>query len=431
MNAAAPTALDWLLASRQSEIASLRHLLHAGQLTGEISQLIHVLQRERGASNIWICSQGELFGDELPQRGRDVTHYMKSVVALLPALPALPAAGETRPGSSRLFSRIAAALYALSELPALRQQVRVLDITHAVAMARFSAVIRHLLNLVFEMVDTACDPGVSRALLAMFSFMQGKELVGQERAIGSAGFAAGRFTAEQSAQMLALIEAQERCFSHFIRFADAHSLQCWQGLGENESEVERLRRVACTGARTDERGAAVALRWYQRLTQRIDGLKNVEDSLAHALMQRCRQSIADAEAQTSLPAGELQQQLAAEESQPSGRFYLSVEGWGAQPASALAADGLTPQLGRSVLGLIQQQAKRLQDQDDELASMRASLEERKQIDRAKLLLMRHHHYSEEQAWQTLRKMAMNQNKRMVEIAAALLAVASAFSDTPK
>ncbi len=43
-------------------------------------------------------------------------------------------------------------------------------------------------------------------------------------------------------------------------------------------------------------------------------------------------------------------------------------------------------------------------------------EERKLIEKAKSLLMTHQGMQEEQAWQTLRKMAMDKNQRMVEIA---------------
>lgn len=423
MRLASSSALAWLAASRQSEIAGLQQLLQAGRLTGEISQLIHVLQRERGASNIWLCSQGQLFGDELPQRGRDVGRSLQSVLALLPPLPA---ADSPRAGNSRLFSRIAAALCALEALDALRHSVRLLAVSHATAMSTFNNAIGQLLNLVFEMVDTASDPGVSRALLAMFSFMHAKELAGQERAIGSAGFAAGEFTPAQSQQMVALIEAQERCFSYFEQFADANSLQCWHGLGGAEGEMERLRRIACTGSRPDRQGAAMALHWYQRLTRRIDGLKTVEDQLAVALMQRCRQSIAEAGA--PLSAAELQLRVPQAQAAPAFSLVLAGETWQGAQQAPLAADGLTPKLGRSVLELIQQQSKRLQDQDDQLAAMRASIEERKQVDRAKLLLMRLQGYSEDRAFQTLRKMAMNQNKRIGEIAAALLAVAPAFGE---
>ncbi|WP_206099520.1 nitrate- and nitrite sensing domain-containing protein, partial [Pantoea dispersa] len=75
---------------------------------------------------------------------------------------------------------IAAALQALAGLPALRQQITQQQIAHAQVVAAFSTIIRSLLNLVFEAADTASHPDITRALIALFSFMQGKELTGQE-----------------------------------------------------------------------------------------------------------------------------------------------------------------------------------------------------------------------------------------------------------
>lgn len=66
-----------------------------------------------------------------------------------------------------------------------------------------------------------------------------------------------------------------------------------------------------------------------------------------------------------------------------------------------------------------------------LASLKDTLEERKLIEKAKSVLMDHQGMQEEQAWQTLRKMAMDKNQRMVEIARALLTVKALWSITPK
>ena len=52
----------------------------------------------------------------------------------------------------------------------------------------------------------------------------------------------------------------------------------------------------------------------------------------------------------------------------------------------------------------------------DLDKTRALLEERKLIDKAKGILMQHKQYSEDDAYQALRKMAMDKNKRIVEIA---------------
>ena len=65
-------ALKYLQASCESDIASLQRLLRTGQLLAAVSELVHQLQRERGASNIWICSQGKLFSQERRAREQDV-----------------------------------------------------------------------------------------------------------------------------------------------------------------------------------------------------------------------------------------------------------------------------------------------------------------------------------------------------------------------
>ena len=57
-------ALSWLQASRQSDIASLQRLRQTGKLITTVSELVHQLQRERGASNLWICSEGRLYGEQ-------------------------------------------------------------------------------------------------------------------------------------------------------------------------------------------------------------------------------------------------------------------------------------------------------------------------------------------------------------------------------
>lgn len=404
-----PGALDYLQASHESDIASLQRLLRTGALIATVSELIHQLQRERGASNIWLCSQGRLFADERAERAANVEARRRHFLRALPPV-------EAQPGYSRFCNLIAAALQALENLPALRQRVTDRQLRHADAMAAFSQIIRTLLNLVFEAADTASEPQISRALIALFSFMQGKELAGQERATGSAGFAAGEFTPDQRARMLALIEAQEQSFATFSQFADDDARQRWQAMAQADGEVERLRRIACTGSHTDESGA---LRWYTLLSERLDGMKVIEDRLATTLMAQCRQAIDEARRQNSLPPPQTDHSLA---------FWVAGAEWLADEKTTLDGAGLAPQLGRSVLSLVREQAQRLQAQADELATMRATLDERRVIDQAKAWLMQQHGYSEENAWQTLRKSAMNQNRRIIDIAQAILAVAATLKN---
>jgi len=428
------TTLRFLRASRQCELTSLRYLLQSGELVGKISQLVHILQRERGTSNLYLCSDGRLFTDELVLREQDVAQAQLPLMVHLDRLETMTA---DLPQASRLFSRVASVVYALSLLPALRQRIRQRSLPLPQAMTFFNDIVRNLLALVFDVSDTAAEPVISRALIAMFSFMQGKEFAGQERAIGAANFAAGAFSADTQQKLRDLIERQDRCFDTFADFADEDNRQRWLQMA-TDSEFERLRRIACTHSTLDKREDEGSLRWFALATQRIDNMKQLEDGLEQTLMGLCRARIAAAEQDDREQMANIESVMSAAEHDDLGYsvFIAGHQAAGTDDGGPdtsqgwLNSDGVRPQLGRSLLSLVQHQSRRLQALDHELTALRNTLDERKQIDRAKSLLMQHRGLSEEEAYKTLRRMAMNQNKKLIEIATAMLAVADVFRPNP-
>ncbi len=136
-------------------------------------------------------------------------------------------------------------------------------------------------------------------------------------------------------------------------------------------------------------------------------MKQLEDLLETALMECCCQRIRDAEISRE------QQEQEIVQIPPHDNNYAAL---------------ISPQLSLSILELVEQQARQLQAQDAELTALRSTLAERKLIERAKGLLMQHHGMTEPQAHKTLRDMAMKQNKKLVEIAEALLAVAAVLGN---
>ena len=89
-------------------------------------------------------------------------------------------------------------------------------------------------------------------------------------------------------------------------------------------------------------------------------------------------------------------------------------------------DRLSPQLGRSVFELVQHQAQRLQQMQDELDAARQALEERKLQQKAKALLIKHRQMTEDEAHRLLRQMAMDQGKKITEVAKNLIDMADVW-----
>jgi hypothetical protein len=402
------SALSFVYESKKSEIASLQQLLQLGRLVGAISHMVHMLQRERGTANIYLCSHRQMGGEQLSERALQVQTAEDSMNQLLTSSEFVR---QNIVNAARLFSRIAMVLHSLGTLPLLRQQVQALSISQPEAMKQYNDVIRAHLALVFETADISSDPLISRALLALCSFMQGKELAGQERATAAAGFAARQFDESTHLQLMDLIDSQDRCFQTFKEFADSPCRLVWQQqMSQQSSDFERYRRIACTRLSVDEGGSDMALRWFDIATARMDGMKIVENELEEALMTCCRQRISEAQASLAL-----QQQSVEHLPQPEEHY----------PAL------LPAQLSRSVLELVEQQSRQLQALDTELARLRVTLAERKLVERAKSVLIQQHGFTEPQAHKTLREMAMNQNKKLSEVAEAMLAVSAVLNNESK
>jgi AmiR/NasT family two-component response regulator len=139
----------------------------------------------------------------------------------------------------------------------------------------------------------------------------------------------------------------------------------------------------------------------------MDAMRGVEDAATSALVALCETRLAQAQAE--LPA-------LAEAAAPAGAVALMFS----PDHGVLDTTGLGPQLGRSLLDLLQAQAQRLQTMGDELLAAQTSLRERKLVERAKGLLMDRRGLGEEAAYKLLRQTAMQQNRRLGEVAESVL-----------
>jgi len=101
----------------------------------------------------------------------------------------------------------------------------------------------------------------------------------------------------------------------------------------------------------------------------------------------------------------------------------------------LAAEGI----GSLVVGVIQAsrlpllldiadaRLRQLLQMRTQIADLKSTLQERKLVDRAKGLIMGSGKYSEEQAYHALRKLAMNQNRTMADIAEGVISSPELFN----
>ncbi|WP_280191396.1 nitrate regulatory protein [Delftia sp. PS-11] len=410
------SALHFLVAARQCEIAELEQLQRTSALVERLSQFIHALQKERGLSNVFLYNAG---GHGDARHGDARQAQMAECDAIAEAVRESFFGMDTTAGhwghGARLFSRIAYVLQELDALPALRARIDARDLSPEAATAAFIQLVAGLLAVVFEAADSAPDPGISRLLVAMFNFMQGKEFAGQERATGVAAFGAGISDAQRQQHWLHLIASQERCLQVFAEFSPPLPLALWREACAADATVaviERLRRVGCTAAPGMPLDGDMAMPWFDSYTLRMDAMQAIEALLATELQQQCARRITEARAA-----------LQALQAEPSQAAMPQASGFLADGDGQAHSARLGPQLDRSVIELVQDQSQRLLAMQAELETVRAALGERKTVERAKGLLMARRQLGEGEAHKLLRQTAMNQNRRLIDVAEAVLAMA--------
>lgn len=427
----------FVLRAKQLELEGIRHLAARVDLVDVIGQLIHALQRERGACSIFLASNGLQFAVQ-----RDEAHAavqpIETRLRNLFAVQLEPSRGAT----VRMLSLMAWVQLDLDALKHLRPQIdQCLTSAHD-AVAAFSRAIAGMLELVFHMADVAAHPGISRQLVAFVHLVQGKETAGQERAVGGQMFASGMCTEVQQQRVIHLIDAQERSLSVFEEFADTGLRTHWQNLQltPHVAQLERMRRTLCAARAGTALDATQSGRWFDITSERITQLWGLETTLVQTLRQYCADQLRTGEQELQDAEGLVQRlrnsppphthavtEFFNLQGHPSAAPLLTdVALARANTAGPLKATDIQAHAGAgtmsSMLELLQTQSQRLAGMEVELEAAKRALNERKVIERAKGVLMSRLGLSEEAAFRMLQKTAMDQNRRLMDVAEATLSL---------
>lgn len=418
---------------RQSELCHARdlsQLMVLAEPVRAVSELIHALQKERGASSIHLGSHGSRFTEQLRTRARDSAQLE---IRVRERLEHIDGRLDSMRAGGRFYRRIALVFSGLDALPHLRTQISTLRMAASEAVRAFSDVIAQLLAVGIEAADLAADPATSSALLALVSLAQGKEYAGQERATAAAAFSRGQFEPTDHQRLRRLQEAQQRAFRLFARFARIEQVSAFEQAmaAVNGGPLEQLRAAAIGEVPVEASTEDVAATWYDLATRRIDAMKQIEDVLATAAERRCGEALCSTKG-ISVPliaglAGTSPTHSAAPVAMLVAELSPIAEDLGLSRGIDLyTLDDTLPKPMRAILTVLDAQARVIDDVSGQLRNARTALSDRKLIERAKGVLMRTRRLSEQSAYDLLRHTAMGQNKRLIEVAEAVIGATDLF-----
>ncbi len=437
----------FLLAAKHAEINVLEQLSSNCRIVIAVHELIHEIQKERGASNIYLASSGQRYSKERSQYVSNSEQAESTLKSQLKSLYLNNAFSSLNP---RLLSSITLALQATDHLPHLREQVVQQAISPLESTRAYSRLVASLLTVIFEAAAIASDPTITRALVALFNFMQAKEYAGQERSWGAIGFVETHFDVRLCTKLQALQQAQEHHFDIFNEFADKAQKAALVTLQQSKaaSDVLQLRNMIAQLSDGSPIASEISEVWFDVATRRIDAMQSIETLLTEALSSQANQQVQNAKRELANHQQLIEnfndehssnncsgEGIAAHEETSEGSpltllFDPTMPGLvegepNSAPQNSIASQRSTLSAHRSFYDLLRSQAQHIEDMERELDEAKRAIVEQKTVSRAKLVIMEKFNLSENDAYRRLQKQAMSENTTIVNIASKVVEIASA------
>ncbi|MEP1552303.1 MAG: nitrate- and nitrite sensing domain-containing protein [Paraglaciecola sp.] len=422
MSAHSDVTKRFLLATKRAEINALQLVASNCQVVTTVSELIHQLQKERGISNIFLSSANRRFEQEHKDQ---IDRGIRAEELLRSQLKAKYLHSDEISNNMRLLNTITLALQGLDYISTLRYKVQKQELTAIESMQAYNQLIKGLLSVVFEAADVGSDPSITKILVALFNFIQGKEYAGQERACGALGFSKSMFDQSLCESLIQLQQAQTDSFTTFEEFASNQEHTLWHSLQDKNTnkQLQQMRTMMQQLADGSAISSEISEVWYELTTHRIDAMRAIEEQLTSRLLQVAKQRVEQADKE--LLEHKKRVKKLGPKSPLSPELTLDmVLNISADNIPKTYNSQLNDLADNSLYDLLREQSENIKKMTSELELAKQAIAEQKTINRAKLLLMQQLKYNESQAHRALQKQAMDQKVSLAEMAGLIIKVTS-------
>ncbi len=271
------------VADKSENLGDMRRAVTATAVAQKLSNVVTTIQRERGASGVFLGSGGKSMQDKLKAFRQETDKAISEMRTQ---------STDGIPGPDKVYR-------ALDDLNALRLKIDTLGINNTESSTRFTDVIKTLVGFSYSLEASIEDPEILRGLSSLNQFVDMKERAGRERVLLVQAFNQNRFDAP-------LLSRFSRNLGEFSGYLEA--FQRWSPevfktkLNDvmqqpGSLEVARLQRLGFDTPMGDPLNVKPE-DWFNLATSRIDLMAQVEAELGQNVVSLA--TAARSSAQSSL-----------------------------------------------------------------------------------------------------------------------------------
>jgi len=268
-----------LMMEKVNDASSINELQYKLTPLPIIGAVIHEQQKERGATAVFLNSGGEKFAEELKRQRILTNEKQKALKDYFDSLDSALVEADMQVLIDNLYKMV-------SRKAIIRSSVDSLSINAEDAINYYTNLNAEMLAIVQYSVNFSHHIKVSKAISSLASFLQGKDNVGIERAIGSSGFSAGSFDAATYTRFSNAVREQRLFTKRFLDNATVEQREQYISISKSKAgiDVQAMTQLALDAGIGGDLGAVTGVDFFNAQTDRINQMKVMEDSLADNLL---------------------------------------------------------------------------------------------------------------------------------------------------
>ncbi len=261
------------------------------KMSTKVSALLHETQKERGATAVYISSNGLKFSQRIKEQ------HQQTDIRIQQLLTFFTSRGDDgfvlKEYSKRFQLAVNTVRLSLEEIEIKRRQAKRLELESQDNITFYSQLNNELLALLDEIPSLSLDANIAMMSNSYVSFLKAKELVGLERAVISSILSADTNTGRPQLggdieKSIALVAKQQAFHANFQVSASAASIQALQALNlsANASVVKKIRTTIFDGfLNTGASHFNIKVdSWFDAISEKINGLKKIENDISIELL---------------------------------------------------------------------------------------------------------------------------------------------------
>ncbi len=252
-------------------------------LSVKISNVIHETQKERGLSAGFVSSHGKKFKEQLAQQRKLTDRQINALSDFLNHLSSESTVPEFE-------QKLEKALDKVSSLQTIRKSVDNLGMTSVEMITLYSSMNASLLDTIATIVKMADNVKTSNEINGYLNFLQAKERMGIERAVGTGTLTRGGFSEGMRAYFIELIAQQEAFLKNFYYYAPERALKAYQAL-LHDTVVQNVDMMEHVLTNTKPIGGfnIPVQQWFDSISHKINKFKEVENIQSKHIITQARQ----------------------------------------------------------------------------------------------------------------------------------------------